>query len=104
MRIRFGKLLLSLTVYSGRHGDYFVNYCPSLDICGYGDTAEEAEDSLISDFRFFYDDLRKMSPTERDGHLVSLGFKRDEWRLKVFSKMILNEGDILQEFQSEMME
>lgn len=99
IRIKNGKISCSLNVYCGRQGDYIINYCPSLNISGYGKTEKEAEDFIKVEMEVFCEDLHSMNTKEKEAFLYSLGFKRDVFAAKNFSKAFVDENGKLQDFE-----
>lgn len=99
IRIKNEKISCSLNVYSGKQGDYIINYCPSLKISGYGKTEEEAEDFIKVEMEVFCEDLHSMNTKEKEAFLSSLGFKRDVFATKNYSKAFVDENGKLQEFE-----
>ena len=38
LRFKNGKMHFSLNVFNAKQGEYYISYCPSLNISGYGKT------------------------------------------------------------------
>ena len=99
IRVKNGKIFCSLNIYSGKQGDYIINYCPSLNISGYGKTEEEAENFIKVEMEVFCEDLHSMNTKEKEAFLSSLGFKRDVFATKNYSKAFVDEDGKLQDFE-----
>ena len=99
IRIKNGKISCSLNIYSGKQRDYIINYCPSLNISGYGKTDEEAEDFIKVEMEVFCEDLHSMNTKNKEDFLSSLGFKRDVFAAKNYSRAFVDENGKLQDFE-----
>ena len=104
IRIKDGKLNISVLVHSGKQGDFYISYCPSLNISGYGKTIEDAEDFLEVEMRVFCEDLFEMASDERENFLLSLGFKKEKFKNKNFSKAYVDEDGKLRDFEEGTLE
>ncbi len=98
IRIKGGNLDFSLSVFNGKQGDHFLCYCPTLNISGYGSTEKEAEDFIKVEMKVFCEDIMAMPTDERESYLLSLGFKKERFRKKNFSKAYIDENGRLQDF------
>ena len=87
-----------MNVFNGKQGDFFLSYCPALSISGYGKTEYEAEEFIKHEMVIFCEDLVNMHSDERDHYLLSLGFKRERFRNKNFSKAYVDGNGRLQDF------
>lgn len=99
IRVKNGNISCSLNIYSGKQGEFIINYCPSLNISGYGKTEQEAEDFIKVEMEVFCEDLHSMNTKEKEAFLSSLGFKRDIFASKNFSKAFVDENGKLQDFE-----
>lgn len=104
LRIKGGHLDMSVSVFSGRQGEFFLAYCPSLNISGYGKTEMEAEDFIKIEIEVFCEDLLGMSSDEKENFLLSLGFKQERFKKKNFSKAYVDEGGKLRDFDEGTLE
>lgn len=104
VRIKNNMLYLSVNVFSGKQGDYHILYCPSLNISGYGNTEKEAEDFLHVEMETFSEDVLGMSSEEKENFLLSLGFKREKFRKKNFSKAYVDQDGKLCDFDEGTLE
>lgn len=104
VRIKGNNLHLSLSVFNGRQGEYFLCYCPTLNISGYGKTEDEAEEFIKIEMGLFCEDVLAMTSEERENYLLSLGFKKERFRTKNFSKVYVDENGRLQDFDKGTVE
>lgn len=104
VRIKGNDLHLSLSVFNGKQGDFFLCYCPSLNISGYGKSEDEAEEFIKTEMKLFCEDVMSMSSEERENYLLSLGFKKERFRTKNFSKAFVDENGRLQDFDEGTVE
>ncbi len=54
---------------------HWIDYAPSLELSGYGYTAEEAKASFEENAWCFFEDMEKLSHKERTSYLQKLGWK-----------------------------
>jgi len=98
IRIKNGSIEATLNILTGKQGDYFLHYCPSLEISGYGRTVDEAVELIKSELEIFCEDLFEMNQKEREQYLISLGFKKEKFHNKNFSKAYVDENGRLKDF------
>lgn len=98
LRIKTGKIEAKLNILTGKQGVHFLTYCPSLRISGYGNTEKEAVDFIKEEMEVFCEDLFSMNNTEREKFILSLGFTREKFHNKNFSKTYIDENGRLQDF------
>lgn len=98
IRIKNGSIGATLNILTGMQGEYFLHYCPSLEISGYGRTADEAVALIKSELEVFCEDLFEMNQKEREHYLFSLGFKKQKFHNKNFSKAYVDEKGRLRDF------
>ena len=104
LRIKGANLQLSLNVAAGKQGDYFLYFCPALNISGYGKTDAEAESFIKVEMLTFCEDIMGMPSNERDNYLMSLGFKKERFHNKNFSKAYIDADGRLQDFDEGTLE
>lgn len=104
LRLKGGQIYFSLNSYSGKQGEFIIYYVPSLKISGYGKTAEEAEEFLKIEIQVFCEDVLKMPIKEKEAFLASLGFEKEKFRSKNFSKAYVDENGMLKEFEEGTVE
>jgi predicted RNase H-like HicB family nuclease len=68
-------ILLKLDVVIKKEGEYYVAYCPAIEITGYGKTVEEAQNSFDIELEIFVEETQKNSTLEK--YLLKNG-----WRLQ----------------------
>jgi len=98
IRIKNGLIDLTLNVLYGKQGEFFLSYCPSLNISGYGNTEKEADEFIKHEMIVFCEDLNSMQSEEKNHFLLSLGFKKERFKTKNFSKAYVDENGRLQDF------
>ena len=98
LRIKENKLDAKLNILSGKQGDHFLTYSPSLKISGFGETAQEALEFIKLELEGFCHDIFSMSSKERENYILSLGFKKEKFHSKNFSKAYVDENGRLQDF------
>lgn len=96
IRIKSGKINIKVLTASGKDGDYFVNISPTLLVSGYGSTEKEAKESFEYNMELFCKDLLVLVPEKRDKYLFSLGFSKEKFKTKNFSKLYIDENGVLQ--------
>lgn len=93
--------VVSSFTYVDKDTKQYVIYCPSLELSGYGETQEQAQEM----FRFSLDDLFKFwmngSPEVMHEDLKKLGWKNDRLFRKEFSKDFIDEVGLLQGLNAE---
>lgn len=104
IRLKNNRVTFSLNVYNGKQGDYYIYYCPSLNISGYGETEEEAEEFIKVEIEVFCEDLLTMQTKEKEVFLFSLGFKKEAFASKNFSKAFVDANGKLQDFEEGTLE
>tara|TARA_R110002050_G_scaffold107585_1_gene218097 strand:+ start:177 stop:566 length:390 start_codon:yes stop_codon:yes gene_type:complete len=98
LRIKGDKLEAKLNIISGKQGEFFLSYSPSLKISGFGDTKEEAMEFIKMELQGFCEDIYSMNNKERENYILSLGFKKEKFHAKNFSKAYVDENGRLQDF------
>lgn len=98
IKIKNDRLLIKCMVLSGKEGDHFITVSPTLMVSGYGSTAKEADESFQENMRLFCDDILKVSQSDRNTYLKSLGFVQEKFHRKNFSKTYVDTNGVLQGF------
>lgn len=96
IRIKNRNIHVGTYVASGKDGDFFVVVSPTIMVSGYGDTEKEAEDSFKENLILFCQDILKLNTEKRDKYLFSLGFSKEVFKNKNFSKLFIDSNGILQ--------
>jgi len=104
LRIKGNKMHFNLNAFRGKQGDFIVYFSPALNISGYGKTDKEASDFFKIEIQLFCDDVMGMSIDERNNYLASIGFKKERYRNKNFSKAFVDRDGVLQNFDKGSVE
>lgn len=96
VRIKANTIQIKVFTASGKDGDYFFIVSPALMISGYGNTPAEAEGSFKHNIKVFCDDIIKSSVESREAHLKKLGFTKENFKSKNFSKLYVDDKGTLQ--------
>ncbi len=104
IRIKGDVLTVEAAVISGKDGDHFVSFVPSLMISGYGATEQEAMDSLDENMETFCEDFMKLNKDQRKLELTKLGFSQVPYHTKNFSKLYVDETALLQGLENVTIE
>lgn len=96
VRIKQNKLELKVITVGGKEDEHFVLVSPSLLVSGYGSTEEEAENSFKENMELFCKDFMNLTSSQRDYELKKLGFNRERFKTKNFSKAYVDENGVLQ--------
>lgn len=104
IRIVHKKITVKVLVWSGKDGDFFVTLSPSVNVSGYGSTKKEADSSFHENMNLFCSDLLSLPKSKIDIELNNLGFKKDFFHNKNFSKSFVDEKGILQNFEEGTLE
>lgn len=91
---------IGLFLYSGKDKETgcFLSVIPSLQISGYGNTIEEADDMVNSSLVEYIKELQKLSVKERTIELMRTGWKKAVHKNKEFRPYVDSEG-ILRDFE-----
>lgn len=109
LRIVRNTIELKIRVFAGKEGEIFVCYSPSLNLSGYGPSAEEALESMKVSISAFCDDFFALSAKQQQAHLVKLGWKKEFLRNKNYSNSSIDiNGNLmgldLEDVHSEFLE
>ena len=98
-----GKIGFHLSNYSYVDKDtkQHVVYLPALQITGYGETVERAQEMLNFSVEEFCKYLLELTPNKISIELSKLGFKKDRFRNKDYSKSFVDATGELQNFNAE---
>lgn len=64
---------LQLSVLVFQEGEFYVSYCPSLEMTSYGDSIQDAKDAFDEAMRIYFEDCQKNKTLQQD--LISHGWK-----------------------------
>lgn len=104
IRIKSNKIEIGFNILKGKQGDYVLLFCPAVNLSGYGKTVKEADELLKENLLLFSEDILSMNNTEREYFLASLGFKKERYKSKNFSKAYVDEDGILKNFDKGTVE
>lgn len=96
IRIKDTSVRIGTYVAVGKDGDYYVMVSPSVLVSGYGKTEKEAEDSFKENINLFCQDLLNTSKDKREDYLLTLGFIKERYKTKNFSKLYVDSNGALQ--------
>lgn len=96
LRIKGGKISIKVLTTSGKDGDSFVIISPTLLVSGYGSSEIEAKESFQHSMELFCKDFIELSTDQRDNYLRKLGFTKEKFKTKNFSKLYVDEKGVLQ--------
>ncbi len=77
-----------------------ILYVQSLELSGYGETEEKANEMLDDAIDQYFEFLTSLSLKERTGELNKLGWHRDKLHNKVFSKAYVDPDGNLKNFNA----
>lgn len=100
LKVSSNALIGKLAAYSGEQGEFWVSIVPSLNVSGYGETEDEANDSLKENLQVFCEDLFVISESQRKKELKKLGWEASKFFEKRFSKIYVDENGVLQNFNN----
>ncbi len=95
IRIKDKEIKLKVLTFSGKDGDFYVVVSPALLVSGYGTTEKEAEESFKANLETFCRDLMVLDSEQRDLELKKLGFLKEKYHTKNFSKAYIDENGVL---------
>ncbi len=105
---RINKLRISpkgvefwLTLFSWKDEDHYLIYIPALEMSGYGDTMEEAEELLKVSVLEYGKTLLSLSKSEQLQELYKYNFKRNKLRHKEFKAPYVNREGVLKNLRKE---
>lgn len=104
VRINKNSIHLKIAIFTGKEGDYFVTISPSLNVSGYGKTKKEAMQSFGENIELFCADLIALPKKRIEIELRKLGFIREKFQLKNFSKIYVDENGVLKNFEEGSIE
>lgn len=96
IRIKGDKINIKVLTASGKDNDTFVIISPALLVSGYGSTEVEAKESFEHNMELFCKDFLDLPIEQREKYLKTLGFAKEKYRNKNFSKIYVDENGVLQ--------
>ncbi|MAB48776.1 MAG: hypothetical protein CMC05_09110 [Flavobacteriaceae bacterium] len=91
---------VKVNVITGQDGDFWVAISPSLNISGYGETKEEAQESFHHHISTFWDELKSLKMDKRHLVLKNLGWNNKFYAKRQYSKAFVDENGDLQGLES----
>ena len=95
LRIKGDKINIKVLTASGKDGDSFVIISPTLLVSGYGLNETEAKQSFQHNIELFCKDFLQLSSEQRNSHIRNLGFIKEKFKTKNFSKLYVDENGVL---------
>jgi hypothetical protein len=99
IRINKGNVHIKVVRATGKEGDFYVCIAPSIQVSGYGRTKKEAQESFEANMNVFFDDIMALNTKDREHQLRILGFKKELFKQKNFSKTYVDKNGELQNFE-----
>jgi hypothetical protein len=96
LRIKGSKINIHILTASGKDGDSFVIISPTLLVSGYGSNEIEAKESFQHNMELFCKDFIELSTEQKESYLRKLGFVKEKYKTKNFSKLYVDENGALQ--------
>ena len=94
------KIRMSIRVYKIKDHNHFIQYIPSLNLSGYGDSEGDALEMLKEVVKDYCENLVDLRPELQEAELSKYGFKRERWKRKQFtSRVHVDKKGILQNFE-----
>lgn len=104
IRINNGSITIKMVRLLGKEGDHYVILSPAIEVSGYGKTRGDAEESFKENMDLFCEDLMTLDKDERDKQLRLLGFRREKYHRKNYSKVYVDQAGALQNFDAGTVE
>lgn len=92
IRITKAGIHVKVVRATGKEGDFYVCIAPSIQVSGYGRTKQEAQESFEANMHLFCDDLMRLHTKDREHQLRILGFKKELFKHKNFSKTYVDKN------------
>lgn len=102
LRISNSELNLTIRVFDGKDGDFFILFSPSLNISGYGLSKKDAEESFKTSIEAFALDIKELSTKKREAALTKLGWHKEKLKQKNYSHAFIDKEGILQNLGLEL--
>jgi predicted RNase H-like HicB family nuclease len=59
------EIKMTVEIIVVKEDDFFVAYCPALELSGYGDTIEKAKKSFETEIKVFFEETHQRGTLER---------------------------------------
>lgn len=104
IRIKGGTMSFKLVTGNGKDGDYYVVVAPSVQVSGYATTQIEAHKAFDENIDTFCEDLMSLSIEQRETELRKLGFQKEKFHTKNFSKAYVDSNGVLQGIEPQTLQ
>lgn len=101
LHIHSGKSItanLKVVNYTDKDTNHIIFFCPSLDVTGYGETKEQAEEVFKFSLTEVFKHLVDLSHKQLEDELRKCGWKKDRIKNKEYSKTYVDVSGELKEF------
>jgi len=88
----------TLRIFSGQQHDYWVGLIPALNVSGYGENEADAFQALKENLDTFFEDLFRLSETDRNKAMENIGWQMEKAFPKKFSNPFVDEQQVRQSF------
>ncbi len=95
------KANINVASFVDKDTNQHIAYAPSLEISGYGNTQQQAEEMLLESVNSFFMQLLDLSIGQLNEMLKNYGWKKDRLRNKDFSKAFVDISGDLNNFNIE---
>jgi hypothetical protein len=102
IRIANKGILLEVMVLTVKEVGYFIDVSPSLNVSGYGKTKKEARESFVYNLEVFCKDFIILNKVKQEIELVKLGFKKQKFATKNYSKLFIDKNGVLKGYEGEI--
>lgn len=89
-----------LLTYTGKRGDLYISYIPSINARGYGKTEEEAQKTLTFQVAALFNAIFELQGIRRTRELQSLGWTQSNYFKKKYSSTLDDKQVILEDFDN----
>jgi len=97
---RSHDISLNIIVVTGRQGSYYVQLAPTILVSSYATTKNECHKAFIENLELFCSDLRQMTTQQRTAELQKMGFIKEKYHAKNFTKIEIDYQKALKEFDN----
>jgi hypothetical protein len=87
-----------LLTYTGKRGDLYISYAPSINARGYGQTEQEAQKALTYHAADLFSTIFELQGIRRTRELQSLGWTQSAYFKKKYVSTLEDEQAILEDF------
>lgn len=101
IRISKGTIELRVRLFNWKNDGSFIAYLPAINVMGYGDTLEEAKETLKIIIDDFCESIMSLSAKERDKALFELGWHKEKLKRKNYSQAHVDKEGMLRDFEIE---